>query len=365
MRQGELIPLPGIPQDGVLDEVNAEFNLKEQSEEDHLDYLMTDKQVAALDPIEYVIAEWCAAGNYTYLYGPPGIGKTFLLLDMARSVRAGGEWQGYPVQKGAVIFYQGEGVRQFQKRIPAWDAAFRSDRRLARGVYADKLFDLTKPEQVAAVVRTVRRYEEKNRCGVRLLIIEPLVEYMTGEENGEGMELATRGLRALARLLPKTAVVAGHHTNAAGDRERGAAFLRMRCGAAVRVEELNEDGIHRIGVLQHKQRDGETIAGIFAKAASEDSIVLESVEETSAQAYVARKEGAQRKAGEAKRAGKVAEDKAKLLAAIAAEPGIVTRGLRGSGMPSASRTRQLLDELAADGEIRVQKEGHAQRYFTV
>lgn len=205
--------------DETLTRVKQLFLEVDDQAHDHLGSLRSDDDVMAMPDPEYIIDGWVPRGVYTVLYGEPGVKKTFALLGMSRAVRRGTRWQDHKTTRGSVIFYQGEGLEQLKPRIRAWDSRYplRKGQSMTPGAHTDHFADLTRPEGVAAVIRTVRGYEQANGTKVEMVVIDPLVEFMTGDENGEGMERATRGLRALAKLQ-NIAVVVGHHTNASGDR---------------------------------------------------------------------------------------------------------------------------------------------------
>jgi hypothetical protein len=54
------------------------------------------------------------------LYGPPGVGKSFLALDWSLCIAAGLGWHGLKVKKGLVIYVAGEGHAGLRIRVPAW-----------------------------------------------------------------------------------------------------------------------------------------------------------------------------------------------------------------------------------------------------
>jgi len=365
----ELLALAGGGEqvDDVLNAVQAEFLAQHDKAEDHLADLLTDEGVAKMEPIECVIDGWVPMGTYTVIYGAPGVGKTLALLGMTRAVRKGTRWQDHSTLPGATVYYQGEGVRQFKDRIDAWDAAYptREDQAMRAGAYTERIVDLTKPEGVAAVIRTVRRYGEQSGVPVRLLVIDPLVEFMTGEENGEGMERASRGLRALAKLLD-IGVVVGHHSNASGERERGAAFLRMRAGAFVRMENLDDAG-QSIGLFQHKQRNGAKVALTLGMRESEDSVVLEYTGAMLAEDYVAQKEGAKRRQRDSMKADQKRLGEVALLQAVTASPGIAKDALikacRGCGVGSPV-LEEIRSALVTIGTLRVEEGARgAQKHY--
>src|SRR5262245_6499250 len=120
--------------DKVLAAVKREFLAAAEAADahDHMADLVSDKGVAKLPPLEWVIEGWVPIGTYTVLYGPPGVGKTFALLGMTRAVRRGTRWQNQATRRGLTLYYQGEGVRQFKDRIDAWDERYplRKDQKL-------------------------------------------------------------------------------------------------------------------------------------------------------------------------------------------------------------------------------------------
>lgn len=337
--------------DAVLRAVRGEFLVRPETEPDHLADLLTDEDIRKLPPVKWVVDGWVPRGTYTVVYGPPGVGKTLALLGMTRAVRRGTRWQNWPTDKGATVYYQGEGLAQFRDRIEAWDEQYplRKDQSMAPGLHAERVVDLTQPEGVAALIRTVRGVEDSAKEKVRLLVIDPLVEFMTGEENGAGMELVSRGLRALAKLLD-VGVVVGHHSNASGERERGAAFLRMRAGAVVRME-INDD-TESIGLVQQKQRNGEPVAMVVSMVNVADSVVLEYQHNASGLDVAAYSAAQGRRKSEAKNEAKTSAlrtDQDKVIAALreAVSP-LTTNGLQKATGLNSRRIGVVVQPLIQD-----------------
>lgn len=281
--------------DEVLGLVRAEFLADRDDDRHHLDDLHDDDGIAALEPVEYVVKDWVPRKHYTVIYGEPGIGKTLALLGMSRAARRGTRWQDNATKQGAVLYYQGEGLEQFQGRIHAWDTRYplRNDQRMAPWGATDRVVALSTPEGVAAVVMTLRRFAVQSGEQVALVVIDPLVEYMAGDENGEGMQNVTCGLRALAKVA-NVAVVVGHHSNASGLRERGTMHLRMRAGSFARMERVDETS-KQIGLLQEKHRFGPKYALVLEMRESAEDVILEWTDAMLADDYVAKRAGAEQK----------------------------------------------------------------------
>lgn len=346
--------------DDVLAAIEQMFLVADDVALDHLADGLTDDQISELTPPRFVVDRWLPRGFFSTLWGAPGVMKTFAILDLLRHVRAGEPWHTFATERGAVLMYEGEGLSQLQGRIAAWDERY-PDSALAPSLSFQRFVDLTRPEGVAAIVRTALGFQARTGVPVNLIAIDPLVEFMTGEENGDGNEQASRGLRALAQYLD-IAVLVGHHANAAGERSRGTEHLRMRAGAHIRMERA-DDGT--VAMVQEKQKNAAPLAIMFQPSPVGSSLVLESLGSLPADAYVARKF---RAASEQKAAGRIelskvqrekkdADARELLVGAVRESPGIVQGKLLGQCLGRGSGKDVLLANLAtliADGTFRVE-----------
>lgn len=360
------------PEDEVLRSIRALFLADDDSSSDHLAAIRSDEDVMALDDPQFVIDSWVPRGFFTTVFGAPGVKKTFALLGMTLAVRRGGKWQNNKTQQGATLFYQGEGLEQLKPRIRAWEARYplAPEKTRAPGGYLDVSVDMTTPEGAAAVVRTVQGYQDSTGVPVQMVVFDPLVEFMTGEPNGEGMQLATRGLRAVARYLD-IAVVVGHHTNAIGDRARGADYHRQRCGAHLRMEEL-DGGL--VGIVQEKQKNGEKVALILEAAPEGESIVLEWEQfNLPALDYLGMRESGDRSKKAERKATEDDDKRASaerlLLTAIREQPGMSTRRVLDAasnhGVGRTTLSAVLTALTGPRGSIRVERSGGSSLHFAV
>jgi hypothetical protein len=354
-----------IESDNVLAEIERLFLAEDDARQSLIADVRSDDDILAMTPARFAVESWLPVGFFADMFGEPGAKKTFVILDLLRHVRAGLPWHGNTVTAGATLLFEGEGLEQLQGRIIAWDE-HNDNPPLAPGGSISTPVDLTTPEGIARVVRTVRDFERENSTSVVVVAFDPLVEYMNGEEVGEGMELATRGLRALARYLD-IAVLVGAHTNASGDRARGSDHLRMRSGAHVRVETLKDD---LIGLVQEKQKNGERRALILQPVPVGSSLALSSYRNLSAAEYYASKDSTEHEQrasarivlSEVQASAKRFRAEELLLRAVRASPGIVTGKLLGACKSQGvgnDLLKAALGRLVDGGQIRTEQSGTA------
>lgn len=308
---------------------------------DFYDEALTDEDVAALPPVEFLIDGFLPERGYAVLYGKPGVGKTLFLIDVMERVRRGMPLFDRKAKRCGAVVFEGEGLLEFKPRKDAWRERWVKDDEEddpAPGMHLDVPLDLTRPESVASVIRTVRRQEQATGVPVGLVIIEPIAESIAGDENGEAMVLASNGLRAIATILGCCVLVA-HHTNAAGERERGNEHLRMRAHTMMVVEEIDADG--EVGLLVNKQRNAENVAMKFLRSPQGPSVVLEPEVEMTRTAYEQEKDSragaaqghkqeARKRAREEARVPNADRAREVLLTAIKENPSSSTRDLIGA-----------------------------------
>src|SRR5207253_752097 len=82
-----------------------------------------DVEVEGLQPPAWLVDGIMPRGGLAVLYGPPGIGKSFLAQDWALSVGAGLEWLGRSIHMGPVVYVAAEGTAGLPNRVRAWKLA--------------------------------------------------------------------------------------------------------------------------------------------------------------------------------------------------------------------------------------------------
>jgi RecA-family ATPase len=182
--------------------------------------------LASLPEPEWLIEGVAPAHSVTTLYGPSGIGKSFLILDWALCIAAGLSWGGRPVKEGSVLYVVAEGLDGFYQRVEAWmhthpDADRRKVRKNFRAIpRAVHFFD---DEHVAAIRNTVEDFEN-----LQLVVIDTLDRAFAGMGNENSAQDVGRFISVCDQLkrLSGATVLVVHHTGKDGKVERGGVGLR-------------------------------------------------------------------------------------------------------------------------------------------
>lgn len=231
--------------------------------------MLTLADIASRSPPVFLIDRYLPATSMGFLYSEPGVGKSFLALDMALTLAAGMKtWQGHAVDEsageggaGGVLYIASEGSFGFRNRVKAW----LQQRRLTRAVAADvsenafgkfrlieRTIDFMDTGDVEKLIRTV---QTAGLGGLALVVVDTVSRSMPGADENLQKEM-TLFVRACDRVKDAfgCCVLGVHHAGKNGDM-RGSTVLR---GAGDFVLRLSRERGAVVGALLcEKQKDGE------------------------------------------------------------------------------------------------------------
>lgn len=198
-----------------------------------------------------------ALGKLTLIAGDPGLGKSFLTLDMAARVSRGFAWPDAPdvpqTPGGVVLLSAEDGIADTIR--PRLDAAGADVTRIValeavrtkgdHGRASERMFDLSRDlEALEAAIQSVE--------GCRLVVIDPVTAYLGGVDSHKNAEI--RGLLApLGDLATRhrVAVIAVTHLNKSGGgpaiyRAMGSLAFAAAARAAWAVSKDKDDPRRRL-----------------------------------------------------------------------------------------------------------------------
>jgi KaiC/GvpD/RAD55 family RecA-like ATPase len=208
--------------------------------------LMTPNLVSA-----ELVEDLMGTGAVVLVYGPPGCGKTFLVLDLGLAIAKGDEWFGRAVRKGRVIYVAAEAGQTIRNRIAAWTT---------------ESIGLAEPEDIKfeVVMSPVDLCHLKQGDVGRLIeaigsadvvIIDTVSRAMGGgnENAPDDMGAFIMALDLLRNATGAT-IIAVHHTGK--DEERGSrGHSALTCAADTWIE-VNKFGLGVSMARVVRQRDG-------------------------------------------------------------------------------------------------------------
>lgn len=221
--------------------------------------MLSVDDLAELPQPEWLLENRLPEGQ-TWVYGEPGVGKTFVVLDWAASVAAHGN---------RVIYCLGEGVKGFSKRVLAWRKAHpEADlRKFSVIPMTPQLLDSRSAEAFQSLIA-------KNEP--RLVVIDTFARASVGgdENSAKDMGQAISVLDTIYRVNDCSSLVV-HHSQKSGGSERGSGAIRGAADATWEiVPDYTHPGMHTLQAICRKMKDSEPPRPVLAQLRpSEDSAV--------------------------------------------------------------------------------------------
>lgn len=183
--------------------------------------LLRDDELAASAERPMLVQGVVPAGALAVLVGKPGSMKTFAALDLALSVANGVPWCGRRVQQGRVLYVLGEGRGGIARRVSAWNAEHGIDRS-ARARFIDHAIQLHDAAQITKLLATI----SPNGADLALVVFDTLARCIVGADENSARDMG-EVIAAADRIRRCTGatVLLLHHTDRAGERERGSTAL--------------------------------------------------------------------------------------------------------------------------------------------
>lgn len=174
-----------------------------------------------MPPPEYIIDGLIEHGGLSCIVGPPGMGKSTVVLDMACHIATGKSWQGRRTLKTPVLYLPGEGLSGAVQRLRAWEDAHDID--LSDNLLLGDSIILVKAEneawgEVAAYIA---------RKGIGLVIFDTFARMSSGLEENSATDVGV-AVRRFDKLkeLTNAGVCVVHHTGKhSPDVARGSSAL--------------------------------------------------------------------------------------------------------------------------------------------
>lgn len=224
----------------LLDRLSREANSIDRFAERVLD-LNALRQLAPPSPL---IAGLLDLDSLALLYGAPGIGKSFVALDMALRVATGTRWHGHQlVTAGPVLYIAAEGANGLADRIDAWKERAHHFGDPTGFAVVPSAVNLLDAAEVSGLCRHVALTQPA------LVIVDTLARCTPGaeENSSRDMGLAVSALDTI-RTAGRSCVLAVHHAGKvleAGLRGHsslhGAADTVLRLTGAEHVLHLDQE----------------------------------------------------------------------------------------------------------------------------
>lgn len=218
-------------------------------------------ELLSMPPKEWLLDPVFGAGDVGMIFGQPGCGKTFVVIDMILQLCTGNQWANrFEVKRELNVAYcAGEGISGLPSRFKA----------AAKHYNINKLHNLefykTSPQLFSDDMESIGNFiserKDLQRKGeveaLDVLVIDTLhtATAQADENSAKDMGVVLLAIRAATKELG-CAVILVHHTNKGGTAERGSSSLRGAVDFMIEISKPSETGTNATMICS-KLKDGE------------------------------------------------------------------------------------------------------------
>lgn len=241
----------GRPTDAIIERADQQRAAIDSAGGSHTEEFMLrdDSEIESLPAPEWLIEDVLPQDATVTLLGPPESFKSFVALDWCYHIRTGADWHGRKTRVGTVVYLCGEGANALKKRLAALKL-FNGFTGSLGVQFITATSSLNDPAKAAALLRAI----ERKKLEPRLVIIDTLHKFMSGDENSaQDMGLFIRCADQLRHRFACTVVIV-HHTGKDESRgARGSSSLRAAVDTEIVCERSAKE--MRVVVSCTKQKD--------------------------------------------------------------------------------------------------------------
>lgn len=211
------------------------------------------QEMKELPPPEWILHELLQKNSTALMYGPSGLGKSFVALEMLFALATQNDGIFKPMREGRVLYISGEGTAGLGVRLLAWEGDRNTILPSDNPAFIGQALQLSDPKDRRHFITAVRK-EFKERLPI-LIIFDTLARCAVGldENSAKDMGLLVDGLEQIRTELGCSVLLVHHSTKASPKTERGSGAI---FGAVDTVLSLQQDRRY-LKLECVKQKNGE------------------------------------------------------------------------------------------------------------
>ncbi len=217
--------------------------------------------IARNEPIEYQIDGVLERGVLGMVFGDPGGGKSYAMIDWACSIATGTPWTDRSVSNGAVVYVAGEGFGGLNRRLRAWSQHRNVSLNEAPLHVTQRAVNFGDAQALGELVGEITTLPDKPS----LIVVDTLARATPGMDENSAKEVSAfiAACDRLRELFDCTVLIVHHSGHGDKARAKGSIALKGAVDFEARVAIGKQSGTLVIECT--KMKDGDPFEPIYLK----------------------------------------------------------------------------------------------------
>lgn len=229
--------------------------------------------------VTWIIKEFIPNNGLIILYGSPGCGKTFIVLDICLHIINKKKWFNNEVMKDGIIIYLiGEGINGIKGRLDSWSDYYNIKSENCIYFIPINSFNIWEDENINKLKSTISKLKIISNKNVSMIIVDTLARASTGldENSSRDMGKFLKNFEKVKDIFQCSILFIHHKGKDESKGMRGSSSLLGAVDTCIDIKKLENN---KLLIKIDKQKDGENKSYKCQLIKHNTSLILKKLED--------------------------------------------------------------------------------------
>lgn len=249
-------------------------NSEPENEENKLLNYYDYDTIKDVPEITWIVQDVIPNNGLIIVYGSPGSGKTFIVLDVCLHIINEMEWFNNKINNtGVIVYLIGEGIYGIKKRLDSWGTYHNIDTKNLIFFVPISSINIWEEKNINRLKTTLNKFINNTGQKVIMIIVDTLARAATGldENSSRDMGMFLRNFEMIKEEFECSILFIHHKGKDESRGMRGSSSLLGAADTCIDIQKTEDNGVV---IKIEKQKDGENKAFNSRLLKVDQSLVL-------------------------------------------------------------------------------------------
>jgi putative DNA primase/helicase len=216
--------------------------------------IVTLSDIDNIKASHWLIDDIIQLNSMSIIYGQPGCGKTFMVLDMCLHMAHNDNWKGHKINnKGIIIYCIGEGIHGICNRIKTWHHYNNKSNDAPFILIPIETISFSDKENIDKMIKTLDSIIDKYKLPISMIVVDTLSKASVGYDENSSKDMGEFLYQFdILKKYFELSILFIHHSNKNYRGIRGSSYLMGTADTVISITNNNNN----LKCMIEKQKDG-------------------------------------------------------------------------------------------------------------